>query len=146
MPQHDNNIGELAAVLSDLRVAMLTTVEADGSLRSRPMVIQESPFDGSLWFLTDVETAKVYEIEHERHVNLSSAHPDDQKYVSLSGTASIVRDPAKVKELWTPAHQAWFPRGVGDPKIALLRVAVTKAEYWNSQQNEVVQLTGFTRA
>jgi general stress protein 26 len=145
MPQHEDNIANLAAVIADLRVAMLTTVEADGSLRSRPMVIQETPFDGSLWFLTDVETAKVYEIARERHVNLSFANPDSQKFVSVSGTATIVQDSAKVKQLWTPMHQAWFPRGVDDPKIALLRVAVTKAEYWDSQSNEVVQLTGFAK-
>ncbi|MDQ3122831.1 MAG: pyridoxamine 5'-phosphate oxidase family protein [Actinomycetota bacterium] len=34
---------------------MMTTVEADGSLRSRPMWTQGDEFDGSLWFFTSDE-------------------------------------------------------------------------------------------
>jgi len=146
MQQSDESVKKLAELIKDIRVGMLTTVEADGCLRSRPMATQETEFDGTLWFLTDVETAKVYEIEREHHVNIAFAHPGEQKYVSVSGMATVSRDRAKVKELWTPMHKAWFPEGVDDPKIALLRVDVNKAEYWDSPSSKVVQLVGFVKA
>jgi general stress protein 26 len=144
--QHEENVRKLAGLIKDVKVAMLTTVETDGSLHSRPMMVQETEFDGTLWFLTDVETAKVYEIQRENHVNLSFAHPGEQKYVSVSGKASVERNPSKVKELWTPLHKAWFPQGAEDPNVALLRVNAEKAEYWDSPSSKVVQLIGFVKA
>lgn len=146
MPQREESVAKLAALLKDIPVAMLTTMEADGSLRSRPMALQQREFDGTLWFLTDVETAKVYEIERHRQVNLALMHPGQQKYVSVSGTATVVRDPAKVKELWTPMHSAWFPNGPDEPKLALLRVSVEKAEYWDSPSSKVAPLAGFSNS
>ena len=41
---------------------MMTTVEADGSLRSRPMWTQGDEFDGSLWFLTSDEAPLAEEL------------------------------------------------------------------------------------
>jgi general stress protein 26 len=146
MQQHDENVSKLRELMKDIRVAMLTTIEADGSLRSRPMQLQESEFDGTLWFLTDVNTAKVYEIERHNHVNLAFSHPSKQNYVSVSGVASVVQDRKKAEELWTPLHKAWFPDGLDDPKLALLRVDIEKAEYWDSPSSKVVQLIGFVKA
>ena len=146
MNTHAENVQKLAKLIKDVRVAMLTTIEADGSLRSRPMETQQTEFDGTLWFFTWIDTAKVHEIEHDHHVNLSYAHPSDQVYVSVSGTARVVRDQAKAKELWNPLHKAWFPKGVDDPNLGLLRVDVEKAEYWDSPSSAVVQLIGFAKA
>src|SRR5918912_1162828 len=65
---------------------------------------------------------KVGEVERDQRVCVSYSSPDDQRYVSVSGRAQLVRDPAKVKELWGPAYKAWFPKGPDDPELALLRV------------------------
>jgi len=40
-----------------------------------------------------------------------------------------VRDEATAKELWNVFAQAWFPEGVDDPHLALLRVDIEQAEY-----------------
>lgn len=137
MPQHDENLRNLAGLIKEIGVCMLTTVEQDGTLRSRPMAIQETDFDGTLWFLTDSKTAKVYEIGRENHVNLSFSHPGNQKYVSLSGKAQLVHDRAKAEELWTSQHKAWFPQGLDDPNLALIRVDADKAEFWDSPSSKV---------
>ena len=90
--------------------------------------------------------AKVHEIEQDRQVNVSFAEPDDQRYVSVSGTAQLVRDQQKIDEFWNPFYKAWFPEGKDDPNIALLRVNVDKAEYWDSPSSTVVHLIGFAKA
>jgi general stress protein 26 len=143
---HQEHIAKLAKLIKGIRVAMLTTIEADGCLRSRPMQTQDTAFDGTLWFFTWVDSAKVHEIQRDQHVNLAYANPSDEVYVSVSGTARLVRDRAKIEELWNPIHKAWFPKGVDDPNIGLLRVDVEKAEYWDSPSSKVVQLIGFTKA
>jgi hypothetical protein len=42
--------------------------------------------------------------------------------------------------------KAWFPDGLGDPDLALLRVRVEKAEYWDAPSSKMVQLAGFVKA
>jgi general stress protein 26 len=144
--EHQENVAKLAKLIKGIRVAMLTTIEADGCLRCRPMQTQEAEFDGQLWFFTWVDSAKVHEIEHDQHVNLAYVNASDEVYVSVSGRARLVRDAAKVKELWNPVHKAWFPQGVNDPNLGLLRVDAEKAEYWDSPSSKVVQLIGFAKA
>jgi general stress protein 26 len=146
MNQSNSDVQKLGELVKGIRVAMLTTVDSEGCLHSRPMATQDAEFDGTLWFFTEADSLKIHELERDRHVNLSYANPDDSKYVSVSGTAAIVRDHAKVKELWSPIYKAWFPKGVDDPNIALLRVAVNKAEYWDSPSSAVVRLIGFAKA
>lgn len=141
-----NDIHKLATLIKDIQFAMLTTVEPDGSLRSRPMATQKTPFDGTLWFFTEINSGKVGEIEGERHVNLSYADTDNQKYVSITGVATIVQDRAKAEQLWHPLLKAWFPKGVEDPSLALLKVVVHEAEYWDSPHGAVVRLVGFVKA
>lgn len=143
---HDESVAKLGELIKDVRVAMLTTVEDDGSLRSRPMATQGGEFNGTLWFFTDSTSAKVHEVDHDQHVNVSYAKPDDQIYVSVSGKARITKNRQKLEELWNPIHKAWFPQGLDDPNLALLEVDVEKAEYWDAPSSKVVQLFGFVKA
>jgi general stress protein 26 len=146
MEKDKDSLQKLGELIKGIKVAMLTTVDDDGSLHSRPMQTQNQEFDGTLWFFTEANSAKVHELEQDRHANLSFAKPDDNTFVSVSGKASLVRDEAKIKELWSPIHKAWFPKGVDDPNLALLRVEVDKAEYWDAPSSSVVKLFGFAKA
>jgi general stress protein 26 len=142
----ENDVKKLAELIKGIKVVMLTTVCADGSLRSRPMVTQDKEFDGTLWFFTPAESPKVSEVEHEQRVNVSYADHDKERYVSVSGTARLVRDRDTIKEFWGPALRAWFPKGPDDPELALLRVEVEKAEFWDGPSSAVVHLVGFVKA
>jgi general stress protein 26 len=142
----DAAIQKLGEMIQEIEVAMLTTVDADGTLRSRPMVTQRTVFDGDLWFFTRADSAKVDEVRRAETVNLSYAAPDKQRYVSVSGTARLVRDRPKAEALWNPFLKAWFPGGLDDPDLALLKVSVERAEYWDSPSSAVVHLVGFVKA
>ena len=86
------------------------------------------------------------EVGKEHQINLSYSEPDDQLYVSISGRANLVRDKAKAEALWQPALKAWFPKGVEDPDLALLKVEVEKAEYWDTPSSAMVHLFGYVKA
>ena len=139
-------IKKLAELIGDIEFAMLTTVDTDGSLRSRPMAVQPREFDGDLWFFTKASTPKVEEVEREEEVNVSFSRPDKQHYVSVSGKAQVVRDRAKIEELWSPELKAWFPEGSDDPDLALLRVRAVKAEYWDGRSSLVSHVIGLVKA
>ncbi len=143
---YNDTIKKLGELIKDIRFAMLTTAEADGTLRSRPMATQQVEFDGDLWFMTGNDTDKVEEVQHDRNVNISYADPGDNRYVSVSGTAQLVHDREKIKEFWNPFYKAWFPEGQDDPNIVLLKVEVSQAEYWDSPSSKMVQLVGFVKA
>jgi len=118
-------------LIRDIRVAMLTTATEAGDLRSRPMVTCRTGPEGGLWFFTRVGDAKVEEARRHPHVNVSFADPEGNRYVSVSGTAALVRDQARVRELWDESARAWLPGGPEEPDLALLRVDVERAEYWD---------------
>jgi len=139
-------IKKLKGLIEDIDFAMLTTVDMNGVLRSRPMSTQKVEFDGDLWFFTSIQTHKTEEIEKDNRVNVSYAAPDDNVYVSVSGTAEIVQDRAKIEELWNPILKAWFPKGLDDPNLCLLKVDAEQAEYWDSASSTIVQIAGFVKA
>ncbi len=133
------------SLIRETQVAMLTS-EDGGSLRSRPMVAAQSEFDGKLWFFTRAGSRKVAEVAHEDHVCVSYADPRKQNYVSLSGTAHLVRDQAMIAEHWREAVRVWFPKGKDDPDIALLRVDVDHGEYWDAPSSAMLHLYGYAKA
>ena len=139
-------IQKVGDLIKDIKMAMLTTEAEDGVLRSRPMATQNSPFDGTLWFFTSANSGKVSELDWNPEVNLSYAEPSDTKYVSISGNGEIVRDRAKMEELWSDIYKAWFPQGLNDPNVCLLKVEVSAAEYWEAKSGKMVQLFGYIKA
>jgi general stress protein 26 len=131
----DPHLVKLAKMIKGIRIAMMTTLEPDGILRSRPMATMwhdDKDLGRHLWFFTAVESGKVRSIFHDRHVNISYVDIESEKFASLSGRAVSVNDKKKMKELWNPMLKAWFPKGLEDPHICLLRVDLESGEIWES--------------
>jgi general stress protein 26 len=144
MTTSDDDLSRLAALVKDAKIALLTTVNGEGHLHSRPLGLQQDEFDGDLWFLTQDPSSKVDDIRGNPQVNV--ALESGKGWVSIAGTASIVRDDAKVDELWTPSASAWFPEGREDPTIALVHVEGISAEIWSTDDPKVVVLFKLTKA
>ncbi len=134
-PEGIKKIGEL---IKDIRICMMTTAASDGSFDSRPMATQKTEFNGTVWFLTKEESGKVHEIENDAHVSLLYADPSNKDYVSAKGRAQISKDRSKIHELWNPMFKAWFPGGEDDPQIAVLRIEITEAQYWEASSNNIL--------
>jgi general stress protein 26 len=126
------NVAKLGELIKEVKIAMLTTMDDQGRHRSRPMGTQQVEFDGDLWFFTGSDSEKAREIAAHPQVNVSYADPGANRYVSVSGKATLVEDADKMEELWNPIFKAWFPDGLDDPTLTLLRVEVEEAEYWEA--------------
>jgi general stress protein 26 len=144
--QADAGMQKLADLIDEIGIAMLTTEEPDGSLRSRPLATLEMDSEGKLWFFTAMSSGKVGEIDQHRQVNLSYAQVDEQNYVSVSGHARLFRDQEKMNALWTPWIEPWFPNGLNDPDLGLLEVTVEQAEYWDAPASRMQRLFGLAKA
>lgn len=132
--------------IQDIRVGMLTTIGSDNTLLSRPMTSQNVDKEGLLWFFTSDQATVAENIEHQPAVNVSFAAPGDSLYVSVSGRAEVIKDRAVIREMWNPMVGAWFPGGPEDPHVALLKVKVSGAEYWDSDKSKMMQLVAMAKA
>jgi general stress protein 26 len=138
------NFQKLREMIKDIDFCMLTTVDENNDLHSRPMSLNsEVDQSGNLWFFTSVNTHKVSEVSRAPKCNASFADPDDHRYVSITGSAELVRDKQKIEELWKPELKLWFPNGAQDPDLALLRVKIEKAEYWDRPSSTVGSVISF---
>lgn len=143
---HSGHVAELKSKIKSIRFAMFTTIDEQGHLVSRPMTNQEMDAEGDLWFFTSSETDLWQDIVTHPQVNLSFAEPEDSVYVSISGRAERVVDRDKIREMWNPAVQAWFPHGPDDPHAMLVRVVSNSAEYWDSNASTMVQMYKMAKA
>ena len=133
-----DDLEKLRDMIKDIDFCMLTTIDQQGDPHSRPMSSNgDIDPDGDLWFFTSASSHKVSEVESSPKVNVSFADPDNQRYVSVTGVAHLVRDREKIDELWRPEFKMWFPKGKGDPEVALLRVSLEKGEYWDSPSSTI---------
>ncbi len=133
-------IAKIKELTKDVHIAMLTTVADDGSLHARPMATESTDFDGTLWFITRIESGKVEEIREDSHVLVSYEQPKDGIYLSLQGRAGIIRDRATIKAHWYKGADGWFKEGSDDPAASLIQVKITGGEYWQSSSSGVVRL------
>jgi general stress protein 26 len=132
-------------MMRDVGFAMLTS-EDGGQLRARPMVASQKDFDGVLWFFTRASSHKVEELQQQQQVGVTYAEPSKQNYVSISGNAKLVRDAADIASHWSEVLRTWFPKGKDDPDIALIKVEVTQAEYWDAPSSTMVHAYGYVKA
>jgi general stress protein 26 len=150
MGRKDDSLQKLDKLIRGIDIAMLTTRLNDGRLLSRPLRMQELDAEGALWFITDRNSHKAEEVRLQPQVNASFASAEHNTYVSIAGRAAVVFDKARLTQLWSPAMSVFYPKGIDDPDLCLLRVQAESAEYWDGPGGLVGQalylaLTALTR-
>lgn len=141
------NLKELYALINGIEVAMFTTRRPDGHLVSRPMATQTQAEGADLWFVTNIESHKLDELELDPHINLAYYRDRTREWVSVSGTAYLSRDRRLIHDLYRPDWRAWFgdeggPRdgGPDDPRLALIMVDVHSVTYLKQDKPRPVVL------
>jgi general stress protein 26 len=135
-------------LIKDIRFGMFTTRHPNGHLHSRPTTTQNAKMDEDdcLWFFMSRRSDPVDDFHEEPSVNIAYADPDKDRYVSVSGTASLVDDVQKKHQLWSKPAQAWFPEGADSSDLALVRVRISHANYWDVKDSKMVQLFKMMKA
>lgn len=121
------------------RTCFFTTLTETRPLPTRPMAVQVVEEDGSFYFFSAASSNKNNELEQDSHVQLLFSNNGSSEYLSVYGIANISTDKAKMKELWNKFAEVWFPDGVDDPDLTLIRVRPDHARYWDTKHNKVVQ-------
>ncbi len=137
--QDKEALAKFKKLAEDVRVCMFITNTNSNDEHTRPMSTIEVEENGTLWFYTDIRSIKVEEVATEHQVHLTYAHPGKESYMDVWGTATIVTDKKQIKDKWSAFLKAWFPNGVDDPNIALLKIVPNESYYWDSESGKMVQ-------
>ena len=126
--------------INAIKFAMLVTHDAEGLMEARPFTTQAAGRDGAVWFFTSIDSEAVADIRQNPTVLLCYADSAEHRFISSSGTASLSHDRALIEELWKPAFKLFFPQGLEDPSLTLLRVDIVKADIWDSGKSKMEQM------
>jgi general stress protein 26 len=137
-------IAKLIELARDIRIAMLTTVDAEGHFVSRPMAQQEIEPDGQLWFFAERGSHVVSQIQANPHVGLTLSSND--VWISIDGDAELVDSVDKAEALWNSWVEAWLPQGPSDPSVVLIKVVPHTAEYWDTPGGRVASVISLVKS
>jgi general stress protein 26 len=140
-------LDELYGLIEGIEIAMFTTRRPDGQLVSRPMATQTQAEGSDLWFVTNIESHKLDELQFDPHVNLAYYRDRTREWVSVSGTATVSQDRRAIRELYRKDWKAWFgdeggarDGGPDDPRLALILVDVESVIYLKVNKPQPVVL------
>ena len=149
----DQKLNDLYALIDGIEIAMFTTRRPDGQLVSRPMATQTQAEGSDLWFVTDVESNKLDELQFDPHVNLTYYKDRTREWVSVSGPATISQDRRAIHKLYQKDWRAWFGDeggerngGPDDPRLALVVVDIQSVVYLKVDKPQPVVLFEVARA
>ena len=139
---------KLRELLANFPIATMVTVETGGAITARPIGIvgDHAAFDGHLWFITDRRSRKVQAINGGAATLLIFEDHDEGAYLHLTGRAHVVEDRARLETLYTPVQRTWFPEGLDDPHMTLIRFDADQGEFWDQHNGMLRLLAAFTKA
>ena len=146
MSTKEQHVHFLQQKVDNIRTAMLTTFAPSKGFHCRPMGTAEIDANGDIWFFTNEYSAKAEEISVDNKVNVTYSDSGTNTYLSIKGMALLIDDKEKMKQLWNPFIQAFFPDGLNDPKLILLKVETSDMEYWDSNSSKIVVLFNMLKA
>jgi general stress protein 26 len=135
--QSSEAIEKLKELVNSVQTCMFTTIDEHYQVVSRPMSTSAVDESGDIWFFTNEFSEKVQDVSRDNIVDLIYSHPSKNIYISIKGTCNLIIDRKKMEELWSPELKTWFPEGLQDPKICLIKVVTEEAYYWNHQTSKM---------
>lgn len=144
--KNEKNIALLKEMAESVKTCMFTTFSADDEFGSRPMGTAKIEDDGSLWFFTNEYSLKSKEISKDNNVLLAYSDPAKNTYLTVNGKAEFVDDKVRKEAYWSVFIKAWFPEGIEDPNLILIKVTPEQAEYWDASSSKVVVLFSMLKA
>jgi general stress protein 26 len=130
-------IKKLKELVDEVSICMFTTLDDEANLSSRPMFTSSIDEEGNLWFFTNEFSEKISDLSKDNMVHLIYSHPVRNIYVDVKGVCSVIIDQTKMKELWDTKLETWFPAGLDDPKLCLIKVSTETALFWNHSSSKM---------
>jgi general stress protein 26 len=132
-------------IIEKVGVCMLTTRSSKGEMRSRPLEARPSREEGCIYVVTDVRSAKEYEIERDPHIGLTFIDQQGNAYLALAANGAISAKTAQIKRWWRSTDSVWW-KGPDDPNVCVLQAELTSGSLWDGPSSKAVELFEFIKA
>ncbi|HEV7782128.1 MAG TPA: pyridoxamine 5'-phosphate oxidase family protein [Chitinophagaceae bacterium] len=131
---------KIKAMAEKTDVCLFTTNLSSLPLTTRPMSTRAVDEEGNIWFFSREGSSKNNEIEQDDRVQLFYSNNIGSEYLTIYGRASISKDAAKAKELWSAIARTWFYKGYDDPELTLVKVVPEDGHYWDTKDGKIISL------
>jgi general stress protein 26 len=128
-------------MIRGLDICMLITTDESGQRHNRPMAEIKIDDNGGCWFFASKSSGKLKDIAINNKLQLVFANPAMNDYVELHGVATLVCDENEIRNNWSPLVNEWFPKGIKDPEVCLVKVEVTSIFYWDKMTERIKRLS-----
>jgi general stress protein 26 len=133
-------VEQLKRMVQGLDICMLITTDANGQRHNRPMAAINIDNDGNCWFFVSRSSGKLKDISVNNKLQLVFADPASDDYVEIHGVANAVCDENEIRNNWSPLVSKWFPGGITDPEICIVKLDVTNVFYWDEKAEGIQRL------
>ena len=143
----DLSLQEISEKMRDIDFAVLSTRTEGGSLAGRPMSNnREVEFDGDSYFFTCDDARTVSDIQRDPNVGLAYQAKSGMLglkpfFLTLEGSASLIKDKARFAEHWNKDLDAWFKQGIDTPGLTLIKVHAERIHYWDGYDEGELDLS-----
>lgn len=132
-------IKKMTTLVEDIKTAMLLTDLKKQPISAIPMTTKEVDEDGSIWFLSGLNSEHNSNIVKNPQAQLLYSDPSGMEFISIYGMATIITDSERLKDLYSSIDDAWF-EGVDDPNLTAIKITPKEAYYWDTKENKYISL------
>lgn len=132
-------VSKLQDLVKGSSTCMFATNLSQAPFHVCPMQVQETDYEGRLWFFSDATSSHNKQIEADPRVQLIFTNTPKMEFLTIYGTASISTHRQLIDRLWNGIVEAWFD-GKDDPKVSLICVQPSIAHYWDTQDGKLVTM------
>lgn len=136
----DEAVSKLQDLVKDTSTCMFATSLTKAPFHVCPMQVQETDYEGRLWFFSGADSTHNTHIEMDPRVQLIFANTSKSEYITVFGNAEISRDRTQIDRLWNKMVEAWFPEGKDDPNLTLICVQPEDTHYWDTENGKLITM------
>lgn len=133
-------VTSLKQMIEGLDVCILITTDSEGQRHNKPMAAIRIDDKGDCWFFASKSSGKLKDLSTNNKLQIIFANPANDDYVELHGVGDVICDEEEIRNKWSPLVSQWFPNGVKDPEVCLVKVELTNIFYWDAQTEGIQRL------
>lgn len=135
----DEAVSKLQDLINDSPTCMFGTGLNQIPFHASPMQVQETDYDGKIWFFSGGDSTRNQQINADQRVQLIFTNSSKQEYLTVFGAAEISRDREQIGRLWNRMVEAWFD-SPDDPNVTLICVHPQQVHYWDTENGKLITM------
>lgn len=138
---NEATVSVLKKMIEGLDVCILITTSNEGRRHNRPMAAIRIDNEGYCWFFASRSSGKLKDIAANNKLQVVFADASGNNYVEIHGIGTVVCDENELKDKWSPLVNEWFPGGIKDPEVCLVKADITNIFFWDEITGGIQRLS-----